>query len=39
MVGETCSMQESFAQNQKHQRAAKTVCSVCTNTAKNASFT
>jgi len=31
-------MQESFAENQKHQRAAKPVCSVYTNTVKNASF-
>jgi len=28
-----------FAENQKHQRAAKTVSRVYTNTAKNASFT
>jgi len=32
-------MQEPFAENQKHQQAAKTVCSVYTNTAKKASFT
>jgi len=32
-------MEESFAENQKHRRAEKTVCSVNTNTAKNASFT
>jgi len=37
--GQTCSMEESFAENQKHQRAAKPVCSVNTNTVKNASFT
>jgi len=30
-------MAEPFAENQKHQRAAKPVCSV--NTVKNASFT
>jgi len=32
-------MEESFAENQKHQQAAKTFCSVNTNTVKNASFT
>jgi len=32
-------MEESFAENQKHQRAAKPVCYVNTNTVKNASFT
>jgi len=32
-------MEESFAENHKHQRAAKPVCSVNTNTIKNASFT
>jgi len=32
-------MDDSFAENQKHQRAAKPVCSVNTNTIKNASFT
>jgi len=32
-------MEESFAENQKHQRAAKPVCSVKTNTVKNANFT
>jgi len=26
--------EQSFAENQKHQRAPKTVCSVCTNTIK-----
>jgi len=33
-------MEESFAENQKHQLAGKSVCSVCvnTNTVKNASF-
>jgi len=31
-------MQESFAENQKHQRTAKPVGSVYTNTVKNASF-
>jgi len=36
--GQTCSMEESFAENQKHQRAAKPVCSVNTNMVKNASF-
>jgi len=30
-------MEESFAENHKHQRDAKPVCSV--NTVKNASFT
>jgi len=37
--GQTCSIEESFAENQKHQRAAKPVCSVNTNTIKNTSFT
>jgi len=37
--GQTCSMEESFAENQKHQRAAKPLCSVNTNTVKNASVT
>jgi len=32
-------MEESFAENQKHQRAAKPICSVNTNAVKNASFT
>jgi len=32
-------MEESFAEKQKHWRAAKPVCSVNTNTVKNASFT
>jgi len=36
---QTCSMEESFEENQKHRRAAKPVCSVNTNTVKNASFT
>jgi len=31
-------MEESFPENQKHQRAAKLVCSANTNTVKNASF-
>jgi len=31
-------MEESFAENKKHQRAAKPVCSVNTNTVNNASF-
>jgi len=31
-------MEESFAKNRKHQRAAKPVCNVNTNTVKNASF-
>jgi len=39
MGGQNCSIEESFAENQKHQQAAKPVCSVNTNTAKNASFT
>jgi len=34
-----CSIEESFAENQKHRRAAKPFCSVNTNTVKNASFT
>jgi len=32
-------MEESFAENQKHQKAAKPVCSVSANTVENASFT
>jgi len=32
-------MEGSFVKNQKHQRAAKPVCSVNTNTVKNANFT
>jgi len=32
-------MEESFAENQKQRRAAKPVCSVNTNTVRNASFT
>jgi len=36
---QTCSMEESFAENQKHRLAAKPGCSVSTNTVKNASFT
>jgi len=32
-------MEESIAENPKHQRAAKLVCSVNTNTVKNAGFT
>jgi len=32
-------MEQSFVENQKRQRAAKPVCSVNTNTVKNASFT
>jgi len=32
-------MDDSFAENQKRQQAAKTVCSVNTDTVKNASFT
>jgi len=32
-------MQEYLAENQKHQRATKPVCSVYTNRVKNASFT
>jgi len=39
MGGQTCSTEESFAENQKHQQAAKSVCSVNTNMVKNASFT
>jgi len=30
--GQTCSIEESFAENQKHQRAAKPFCSVNKNT-------
>jgi len=37
--GQTCLLEESFAENQKHQRVAKPICSVNTNTVKNASFT
>ena len=37
--GQTCSMDDSFAEKQKRQQAAKTVCSVNTDTVKNASFT
>jgi len=37
--GQTCSIDDSFAEIQKHQRAAKPVCSVNTNMIKNASFT
>jgi len=32
-------MEELSAENQKHQRAAKPVCSVNANTVKDASFT
>jgi len=32
--GQTCSMDVSFAENQKHQQAAKPVCSVNTNTVR-----
>jgi len=32
-------MEESFAENQKHQQSAKPVCRVNTNTVKNTSFT
>jgi len=32
-------VEASFVENQKHQRAAKPVCSVNTNTVKNASST
>jgi len=32
-------MEESFAENKKHKRAVKPVCSVNENTVKNASFT
>jgi len=37
--GQTCSIGKSFAENQKHQRAAKPVCSVITVTEKIGSFT
>jgi len=37
--GQTCSVEESFGETQKHWRAAKPVCSVNTSTVKNASFT
>jgi len=30
--GQTCSMEESFAENQKHRRVAKPVCSINKNT-------
>ena len=39
MGGQTCSMEESFAENQKHQRPGKSVCSVNTSSVNNASFT
>jgi len=32
-------MEQSFADNKEHQRAAKPVCCVNTNTVKDASFT
>jgi len=37
--GQASSMEESFAEKQKHQQAAKTLCSVQTNMVKNESFT
>ena len=37
--GQTCLIEESFAENQKHRRIAKPLCSVNTTTVKNASFT
>ena len=37
--GQTCSIEESFAENQKHRRAAKPLCSVNTISVKNTSFT
>jgi len=33
---ETCSLEESFAVNHKHQRAVKSVCSFSTSTVNNA---
>jgi len=33
-----CSIEESFAENQTHQRAAKPVCSINTNTVKKCKF-
>jgi len=36
--GQTCSLEESFAENQIHQRAAKPVCNVIANMVKKASF-
>jgi len=37
--GQTRSLEDSFAENQKHQRAAKSVCSVNKRSAKIAIFT
>jgi len=34
--GQTCSMEESFAEDKKHQRAAKSACCVNTYTVKSA---
>ena len=39
MDRQTCSIEEPFVENQKHQGAAKLVCSVNTNAVKNVSFT
>jgi len=38
-MGKRVQMEESFAENQKHKRAAKPFFSVNRNTVKNASFT
>jgi len=37
--GKICSTEESFAENQKRQRVAKSVCSGNINAVKNASIT
>jgi len=37
--GETCSTEESLEENQKHQRAAKSVCNVKDSSLNNASLT
>jgi len=39
MGGQTGSTEELLAENQKHQRAAKSVCSVKHSSLKNAGFT
>ena len=37
--GQACSIEDSFAENQKNREPQKPVCSVNTNRVKNASFT
>jgi len=37
--GQTCSIEDSFTENQKHQRAVKSVCRVNPNMVNNARFT